>query len=336
MTRTAPMSYFKRSLAAAIPVAVLAVASSPAAARARKAPAKAPEPVLAIKKIQVKELPGTPPYILVDEATRASGFVVDVSVKNEGKAESGKSVVELKLEQKGRVIWRDDAFIPAQKPGAKPETVAIPVSGLKAQLGFLKPIVTVKWAVSKTVERAESKSVDPPIPVVAREWKVNGFSTYVNFGGQGPSDDTFTGSGFVFHFSRFDESQQEFVYTADGQIQEKAFFDGGGCSGQGSTSQTQPSWPQSDLRIKANLTQYSASIQTRSQPPVTFTITCPALNNYSYQSSEGWNDLATFTGARAPASMSPDATTLSDEASTTTPVGPVKFSWDFTARVSGV
>jgi hypothetical protein len=83
------------------------------------------------------------------------------------------------------------------------------------------------------------------------------------------------------------------------------------------------------------LTQYSAGVVTSSQPPVLFTATCPNLNNFSMPVQVPWEDVITLTGSGKPPSMTPDQPTLTDEGSKQTPVGEVKFSWLFNARLSG-
>jgi len=325
-----------RTLAAGVSAAVVALGWSAAPAAAKSTGG----PDLSITRIAIKELPGTPPYITLDESSRAPGFVVKVSVQNNGRKESGKSVVALELKEKNTVKWSKDEFIDPmapKKPRSKPRTVTFVVNNLKADLGFLTATATVKWALTKTRQRQDSDSA-PPIPVIAREWNVGYFHARVNVGGIGPSSDTYGELTLTYRFSRFDEAQEEFVYNAYGQVTNQARYDAGGCSGSGSANATQNPWPgpaaESELLIKANLTQYSAGVVTSNQPPVVFNASCPALNNVSIPEQVPWEDLVTFTGS-GPPSMTPDQTTLTDQGTKQSPVGEVKFLWNFVARLSG-
>jgi len=293
---------------------------------------------LAITHIAISELPGSPPYITLDESARAPGFVVKVSVRNNGSAASGQSVVALKLEEKGKQKWFKDEFIGPQAPRSQPMIVKFAVDNLKADLGFLTATATAKWALNKTHVRQDSDSAKP-IPVIARDWTVGYFHTRVNQGGDGPSSDTSAELKLTYHFSRFDESQQEFVYQANGQVTDQARYNGGGCSAQGSANATQSPWPgpgtESELIIKSSLTQYLAGVVTSTQPPITLNVTCPGAGGFGFPVQVPWEDLLTFTGSKGLPSMTPDQTTLTDEGTKRTPVGDIKFLWNFVARLSG-
>ena len=142
----------------------------------------------------------------------------------------------------------------------------------------------------------------------------------------------------TYHFSRFDESQQEFVYQAFGQVTDQARYDGGGCSAQGSANATQSPWPgtaaESELVIKSSLTEYSAGVDTSTQPPITLNVMCPGLGGFGFPVQIPWENLITFTGSNKPPSMTPDQTTLMDEGTKPSPVGDLKYLWNFVARLS--
>jgi hypothetical protein len=76
----------RRSLKALPVLAVVAIAVPVGSASAKGKPKPRPNGAdLVIKSIQVRELPGVPPYIAVDEADRAPSFVINVVTKNVGK-----------------------------------------------------------------------------------------------------------------------------------------------------------------------------------------------------------------------------------------------------------
>jgi hypothetical protein len=337
------MKGYVRTLAAGVSsaVVVLGPLAAPAAAKGKRQPGT---PVLAITKIAIKELPGDPPYILLDESSRAPAFSVAVSVENDGGRPSGKSVVAVTLEEKGKRKFFDDKFIDPLSPKtrkSKPKVVTLEVNNLQADLGFLKATATVKWSPSaKHPDRVHTVSESaPPIPVVAKDWNVSSFHTSVNVGGDGPSSDTNADGTLQYRFLRFDESEQAFIYRAWGQVTVQGRYNAGGCSGSGSANDTQSPWPgpgtESELAIKHTLTQYSAGVVTKTEKPVTFNATCPALGNFSMPVTVPWENLETFTGSGGLPAMTPDQTTLTDEGSKPSPVGDVKFQWTFNARLSG-
>lgn len=315
------------SVAAAC-VAVLGLTVSPAQARSASAPD------LVIDSVGIKGQPANHAFITLDESSHASGFEVTVSLHNEGREKSAKSVAAVRLEQKGRQIGFKDTFIEPVRPGRRQTTVSIPVDDLKAEPGFVTAIVSIKWAITKTRQREESESLKP-IPVIARDWTVSYFHTTLNAGGPGLSSDTFGELKLMFRFSRLDDAREQFVYVPVGQITTRASYDAGGCSGSGSRDMTLTPWPDSYLLIKADLTRYSAGIDTSKQPAVTFSATCPSLGNFSIPVQAPWSSLATFTGKGA-LSMRPEQTALTDEGSKMTPAGELKFTWSFIARLSGV
>jgi hypothetical protein len=283
-------------------------------------------------------VPGRPLYLTLDESSHASGFVVWVSIRNTGGSRSGKSVVALKLEEKGQQKWFKDEFINPMPPTprrAKPKLVKFVVDNLDADPGFLTATATVKWATNATHQKTDSDSAKP-IDVIARDWKVSYFHTRVNSGGVGPSTDTYAENNLTYRFSRLDESAQEFVYKAYGQVTNVASYSAGTCSGRATANKTQNPWPGdgSELRISTKLTSYSAGVQTKSQPPLMFTAECPGTG-FGIPVQLGWEDLVTFTGSNGPPAMTPDQTSLTDEASQQSPVGEVKYLWNFNARLSG-
>jgi hypothetical protein len=95
----------RRGLAALLPAAAVAFATTAVLPAGAATVPRASLPDLVITMIVVRELPGTPPYIAIDEATRAPGFVVKVVTKNIGDATAGGSVTDLKLQEQGETLW---------------------------------------------------------------------------------------------------------------------------------------------------------------------------------------------------------------------------------------
>lgn len=332
-----PAARYRRALAALAPVAAL-VAASPSflpAGGAAAATHTASRPDLVITSIAVKELPGTPPYIVVDEETRAPGFVVTVVTKNVGKAAAGQSVTELKLQENGKTLWGKQATVGKLTPGMF-RTSTFVVDDLKADPGMLHAVATAD-ATKKIPESVETNNTRTrrPIPVIPRDWKVITFRTTVNPGG-GVSAATQTANGFYYRFSRFDPASKWFVYKAYGQVNDKADFVGGGCAGHGTAHDTKNPWPGSDseLVIKGDLSEYSAGVDTTGEPTEHFTIDCPGGGHVPM--TYGWLSLVTWVGTHSFPSMKPDDIILEGDGSAATPAGPAKYTWVFNARVSGI
>jgi len=225
--------------------------------------------------------------------------------------------------------------MPSTPRRGKPKLVKFVVDNLEADPGFLTATATVKWVTNATHQKTDSDSAKP-IAVIARDWNVSYFHTKVNENGVGPSTDTYAEGKLMYRFSRLDQSAQEFVYKAYGQVTNVASYSAGTCTGRATANKTQNPWPGagSELRISSKLTSYSAGVQTKSQPPLMFTAMCPGTG-FGIPVQLGWEDLTTFTGSNGAPSMTPDKTTLTDQGSRQSPVGEVKYLWSFNARLSG-
>jgi hypothetical protein len=328
---------YRRALAALLPAAALA-AAFPAFASAGSAAAATQavlRPDLIVTMIVVLELPGNPPYIVVDESTHAPGFMVKVVTKNVGTATAPASVTELKLQQAGETRWEKQETVGKLTPGMF-RTSTFVVDTLKADPGMLHAVATAD-ATNKIRELNDKNNTRTrrPIPVIPRDWKVVTFRTAVNPGG-GLSVTTQTASGFYYRFSRFDKSKKWFVYKGYGQVNDQADLVGAGCAGHGRAHDSQDPWPgtDSELVIRGDLSGYSAGVDTTGEPGEHLTVTCTGGAKFSYP--YGWNSLVTWVGTHSFPSMKTDATTLDGEGKALTPAGPAKFTWIFNARVSGV
>lgn len=333
-----PLPRARRALAALVPVAAVAAASTAflplSEAAATQAAAK---PDLVVTIITVQELPGKPPYIVVDEQTRAQRFTVKVVTKNVGNATAGKSVTQLKLEEDGKSVWEKQETVGRLTPGMY-RTSTFVVDDLKADPGLLHAVATADFTkqIAESSETNNTKTKRPAIPVIPREWKVITFRTTVNNPGGGLSTTTQTADGFYYLFSHLDEKSKWFVYKSYGRVNAKQDLVGGGCVGHGSAHDTNNPWPGSDseLVVRGDLSAYSAGVDTSSEPPAHYTVTC--TGGAQFPMTFGYLSLVTWVGTHSFPSMKPDDITLQGEGKATTPAGPAKYTWVFNARVSGV
>ena len=335
MTAAARHHSARRLLVAALAAAssiFLVVSGASAATHAQRKP----KPDLVVTVISVNGLPGSPPYIVVDEQTRALDFGVKVVTKNIGTATAGKSVTRLRLIKDGKTVWEKTETVGRLTPGMY-RTSTFVIDDLKVDPGLLHVEATADEAkqISESNETNNTLTRRSPIPVIPREWKVIDFKTTVNPGG-GVSTATLAGSGFYYLFSRFDEKSKWFVYKAYGRVNAQQDFVGGGCAGHGKTHDTQSPWPGSDseLIIRANLSAYSAGVDTTKEPPGHYTVTCQG--GVTFPETFPWLSLVTWVGTHSFPSMKPDDITLEGQGKATTPAGPAKYTWVFNARVSGV
>lgn len=325
----------RRAIAALVPVTALAAASPgflplSGAAAATQASRK---PDLVITIITVNGLPGNPPYIVVDEQTRAPGFVVKAVTKNVGNATAGKSVTCLKLIKDGKTLSEKTQTVGRLTPGMF-RTATFVVDDLKADPGFLHIEATAD-CTKKIPESNETNNTKTrkPIAVIPREWKVIDFKTRVSE--PGLSTTTLAAGGFYYLFSRFDENSKWFVYKSYGRLNDQQDLVGAGCAGHGKTHDTNNPWPgtDSELVIRGDLSEYSAGVDTSGEPPGHYTVTCQG--GAQFPETFGWLSLVTWVGTHSFPSMKPDDITLDGEGNADTPAGPAKYTWVFNARVSG-
>lgn len=110
-----------RGCAAALLLLVAAALMLPSAAGANRVG----EPDLVISKIVVSELPGTPPYIVVDQRDAAPGFIVRVVTTNVGSASTRKqSLTELSFLHHQKQVLTMTARVPALAFGPRKATIS--------------------------------------------------------------------------------------------------------------------------------------------------------------------------------------------------------------------
>ncbi len=139
-------------------------------------------------------------------------------------------------------------------------------------------------------------------------------------------DRTMTGSS-QFQFTRFDASTDSFVYSATAKLIETVQGTVGGCTAMGQGMAAQNPWPlPSELRIRGDLTGYSATIDTTTEPPFTITDSCGGTPNFKFI------NLETESGSGPVNSMRPSDDELKDRGS----IGSIlktDWTWDFLAGV---
>lgn len=322
-------------LAVLLPVAglMLVLALAPAAAAKGRKKTKVSPYDLVIRKIEIKELPGNPPYVALDEKSRAPGFRIAVTTMNFGR-KVGQTATDLTLESNGKVVFHGRAKL--RPLGYRDsQRVTWVIQNLRAEPGYLVPYAKAD-ATSLLDEKDEHNNLKsaPIIPVVPRQWKVDTFREIANTNG-GVTETTQTANGLYFRLSRFDETEKDFVYQPYGQINSSADFVGAGCSGHGSAQATQTPWPGigDELVVTGHLSAYSASVRTDGQPPFMFSLNCPGGVTFPQQGS--WINLQTLTSDSSAARMNFDDRILEGDTTKETPVGPTRFTWHFVARISG-
>ena len=317
----------RTALAAVLAIALVVVPSAEA-----KGKKKGSHFDLKVTQIVVKQVPGTPKYLLLDESGNTQAFAITVKTFNYG-AKVGPTHTDLKLELNGKVIWHGRAHVPAlgYRDSIKHTWE---IKSLHADPGLLEPVAFAD-ATKKIDERSESNNTTaaPVISVIPRDWNVSAFQTNVDVG-NGLTGGTHTDNGFYFRFSRLDESAKTFDYTGWGTIKSNASYSVAGCSGQGSDTATQTPWQGSDdgLSIKANLSQYSAGITTQALPPYMFQVNCGSA---SFPQQGTWANLVTWKDTYSWIPMKFSDTTLSDSGEANTPQGHATYAWTFIARLSG-
>ena len=298
-------------------------------------------PDLVITKITITELPGTPPYIVVDNRDNAPGFVVRVVTMNVGNAVAKKSRTELSFETGGKPVRGYAQPVP-ELPAHTWHTSVFTIDDLRPPLGWLTPKAEADIAgtVRESHEgRANTKTLRF-IPVIAQRWNVKDLMITDNIGGGGPfpggleSDATRALDGFVFRFSRFDRTGDKFVYIPDGPIHGSwnYVYAPLSCTGSGSIDAPNQQWP-GYLWLEEDLSSYEVLVDTSSQPPQISTISCMGKPILPMQ----WKlqQLEVFEGVKQKPQMSPSDKKLTglttqpgiEAGSTTT------WQWTFSADV---
>ena len=274
---------------------------------------------------------GAHPYLLVDSAGNTQPFQVHVTTKNVGHATAGPSETKVTLLGVFPNHTTATVLVPVGRLGPRgTDTTIVPIGahpGFKLGFVSLYTHADAKNAVPESNERNNLRKWRE-IPVLARRWLIYMFKTHQvsSLINTDLLDRTMTGPS-QFQFTRFDASSDSFVYSATAKLIETVQDTVGGCTAMGQGMAAQNPWPlPSELRIRGDLTGYSAVIDTTSEPPFTITDSCGRMPTFKFI------NLETESGSGPINSMHPSADELKDSGS----IGSfltTDWSWDFIAAV---
>jgi CARDB len=275
---------------------------------------------------------GAHPYLLVDPFGNTQPFQVHVTTKNVGDATAGPS--ETKVTLLGGFPHQTTASVLVPVGRLGPRGTDTTITSIGAHPGFKLGFVSLythadaKNAVPESNKRNNLRKWRE-IPVLARRWLIFTFQTHEvsSFSNTDVLDRAQTAASSNFQFTRFDASTDSFVYSATAKLIETVQSTVGGCTAMGQGMATQNPWPlPSELRIRGNLTSYSAMIDTTNEPPFTITDSCGGMPTFKFISLE------TESGSGPVNSMRPWYDELKDSGS----IGSflkTDWTWDFLAGI---
>jgi hypothetical protein len=274
---------------------------------------------------------GAHPYLLVDAFGNTQPFEVHVTTKNVGNATAGPSETKVTLLGVSPNHTTAKVLVPVGRLGPRgTDTTIVPIGadpGFKLGFVSLYTNADAKKAVPESNEHNNLRKWRE-IPVLARRWLIYMFKTHQvsSLSNTDVLDRTMTGSS-EFRFTRFDASTDSFVYSAKAKLIETVQQTVGGCTAMGQGMAAQNPWPlPSELRIRANLTSYSAMIDTTNEPPFTVTDSCGGMPTFKFI------NLDTESGSGPVNSMHPSDDELTNSGS----IGSflkTDWTWDFLAAV---
>jgi len=309
-------------------------------------------PDLVVTKIEIKQLPGEPPYVIEDESGHTPGFAAYVTIRNIGKAKAKGSSVGLDFSKIGNDRIRGLArHLPAMRPKAT-HVLKFEVDldfKRKPPIGLLlvKATADISKAVQESDEDNNALHRHGFLPVIAHQWKATDFlvhSDLSNLGFQGAVAGSATRAGCVacndvlrFRFSTFDEASKHFVYTPTGPV--NADFSYAytplSCLGSASENATKDAWPGS-FWLDAGLDKYDAVVDIPSvePPPARAQIYC--MGQPVLQLEWAWHALETYVGdGVVPDVPSPYDTQLTGHKERTIGSDTTTWQWTFKADVPG-
>jgi hypothetical protein len=274
---------------------------------------------------------GAHPYLLVDAFGNTQPFQVHVTTKNVGHATAGPSETKVVLLGVSPNHTTASVLVPVGRLDPRGTDTSIVRIGAHPgfKLGFVS-LYTNADAKNTVPESNKRNNLRKwrEIPVLARRWLIYMFKTHQvsSFSNTDLLDRTMTGSS-RFQFTRFDASTDSFVYSATAKLIETVQGTVGGCTAMGQGMAAQNPWPlPSELRIRGDLTSYSAMIDTTNEPPFTITDSCGGMPTFKFIS------LDTESGSGPVNSMHPSDDELTGSGS----IGSflkTDWSWDFLAGV---
>lgn len=290
-------------------------------------------PDLVITQIILKELPGDPPYIVVNHNDIAPNFIVKVTTKNIGNENAGRSIARLEINNNITTrIYRDAESVGPLTPGMYRRST-FHVNGLEPHLGHVdfQAAADVSNRVHETREHNNSKGAHLTL-VVARIWKATQFQTKVTYAGGLPEVGvTKTANGFYFQLEPGRSGRRIFHYQPYGTVQ-ATFDETGACTAHGQDSETKNPWIAANFELILP-NRYAAYMATAQHPVETVPLYCEG----QFVGNQGWSwsDLETVVDDQDNyvASMNLEDTQLTDHFEKDTPAGHVNWNWTFDADV---
>jgi hypothetical protein len=311
-------------------VAASALVAAPAAGA--KAPKRhTPRPDLIIRKITVGGLP-TNPYVVIEPDGSVAHFTITVTTANIGDAPAAKSSTNVKVERPGKVFGHARFDVPRLLPGHFARQT-LNADDLDFKLGHFFVRAEANYILREIDESnvRNDELTSPEIPVIARQWKVDSWSTHVVTTVAGQDDTNEAQGGTLFHFSRYDAAGGRFLYSVIGTLTETVNVTQEGCTITGDMSATHNPWtpPASSLSISYALTSYEGVIDASSEPPFTVTAAC---GDGDREIQAHWDNLTTTEATTPRQSMSDAARSISGNG-TVGSIIQVTNAWHFHADI---
>jgi len=311
--------------------ALIAAPAAGAAGKPKSKPKPKPEADLVIRKITVDGLP-TNPYVVIEPDGTVSHFTVTVTTANIGKAAAAKSSTFVKVERPGKVFGRAHFDVPPLLPGHFSRQT-LHVADLDFKLGHFFVRAEANYVLRRIDEsdRRNDELTSPEIPVIARQWTVDKWTTHVVTSLAGQDDTNEAQDGMIFHFSRYDAAGGRFLYSVIGSVKETVTVSNEACTITGDGSAVHNPWspPASSLSLSYSLTSYEGVIDASGEAPFTITAACPE-GEREYQAH--WDNLTTAKGTTSRQSMADTQTSLSDGGSFGSIIQ-VTNAWQFHADI---
>jgi hypothetical protein len=318
-----------RLIAVAVVTASALVAAPTAGAKAPRR--HTPRPDLIIRKITVDGLP-THPYVVIEPDGSVADFTITVTTANIGDAPAAKSSTNVKVERPGKVIGRVHYDVPRLLPGHFARQT-VHVNDVNFTLGHFFVRAQANY-IPREIRESDVRNDElttPEIPVIARQWKVDTWSTHVVTAVAGEDNTNEAQDGMLFHFSRYDAAGGRFLYSVIGALTETVKVTQVGCTITGDMTATHDPWtpPASSLSISYALTSYEGVIDAVSEPPFTVIAAC-AQGDQEIQAR--WDNLTT-TESIAPRQSMPDTARSISGHGTIGSIIVVTNAWQFHADI---
>lgn len=272
---------------------------------------------------------GSPPFLLMQPNGSVERFSIHVEVKNVGQATAGKSQLLIEMKDfKGTATLTAQRQIRSLAKDDK-EMWTIPIRDFDTSLGFIEVKATADPRHKIPDAHRQNNTLEGrKIAVIPERWNVAAMQVQTDLPG-GTSTTTSTLAGFHFKFADFQPADEEFIYSAFGELGSTTTLKGF-CNGTGSATPIKENpWENSDLTLGARLDEYTASIETHSLPPYTVHVVCAPSTPMDVP--EAFHDPLTFKQFHKKPKMSPDDGSLAG--SGTDPGIDSTFKWLFNADV---